>query len=333
MTKRKDGRWQESVVINGKRRYFYGKSKADVMRKISEFKDRDITGKLFSEVADEWWNEHSPEIEYNTKKAYTAPLKSAKELYGDIPTRSITAEEIKRYVTGLISKGYSRHTITQRLMVLKMILSYAVIHGYIDINPAREVFIPKKIKCGKRDIASDKDIEIIKQSYDVPFGDFAYWALYTGCRKGELLALTWDDVHLDDGYISVSKSIYHENGKPRVKSTKTQSGVRNVPILKALQDKIKPSKGYVFAGKDGKPMTEKSVRLRWDKYAKQTGVSCTVHQLRHAYATLLYESGIPVLDAQLLLGHANASTTQDIYTHIRNSRQENIRKKLYDADF
>lgn len=333
MTKRKDGRWQESVTINGKRRYFYGKTKAEVLKNINAYKEKESNGKTFSDVADEWWIEHESDVEYNTKKAYTAPYNAAKEWFGGAYVKDISAENVKRYVDYLATKKYGRRTIVHRLMVVKMIFSFAVVNGCIQTNPAREITVPQKLKSGTREIASDKDIEIIKKSYDAPFGSFAYWALYTGCRKGELLALTWDDVHVDEGYISVNKSAYFENGKPRLKSTKTKSGVRDVPILKALKSKIVPGKGYVFKGRDGGMLTEKAIRIRWDKYVKATGISCTVHQLRHAYATLLYESEIPVLDAQLLLGHANASTTQDIYTHIRNSRKDEIRKKLYEADY
>ena len=231
----------------------------------------------------------------------------------------------------MAAQKYARKTISNHLLVLNLILSYAVVNGYIDTNPAREVSITRKLKTHRREIASDIDIEKVKSSYSAAFGDIAYWALYTGLRKGELLALTWEDVDLDKGLITVSKSVYFQNGKPKLKKPKTDAGCRQVPILKSLEEKITPGKGIIFKGPDGM-LTECQFRKRWDRYVKNIGISCTLHQLRHAYATMLFENGIDVMDAQMLLGHANAATTQDIYTHIRNSRQEQIKKKLYNAD-
>ena len=62
------------------------------------------------------------------------------------------------------------------------------------------------------------------------------------------------------------------------------------------------------------------IRL-WDNYRKNHNIELTPHQLRHAYATILYEAGIQVKDAQALLGHASAEITQEIYTHISENQQ------------
>lgn len=330
MTKRKDGLWQETVMINGKRRFFYGRTKADVLKKINAFRGQQAAGKTFDEVADEWWAVHEKTLEKNTVKSYAAPLSRAKDAFKGMPVTAITPPMVQDYVRSFEDQNFAKKTITNNLLVLNMILSFAVVRGYAAVNPAREISVSRKLKNRRREIASDQDIKTVKASFSLPFGDIAFWALYTGCRKGELLALTWEDVK--DGYITVSKSVYFEGGHPKLKQPKTEAGVRQVPVLKALEEKIRPGKGPIFPGPEGGMLTECQFRKRWDRYVKQTGISCTLHQLRHAYATMLYEHGIDVLDAQQLLGHANAATTQDVYTHIRDSRREQVRKKLYDAD-
>ena len=75
-------------------------------------------------------------------------------------------------------------------------------------------------------------------------------------------------------------------------------------------------------------MTEGQARNKWKDYLAATGLQITPHQLRHAYATILFDAGIDDKDAQELLGHANISTTRDIYTHISKSRFEKTAQKL-----
>ena len=69
MVKRSDGRWQEVVTINGKRKYFYGKNKSEVMAKIRAYKETASNAANFDVVADEWWEEHEPTLAYNTAKS------------------------------------------------------------------------------------------------------------------------------------------------------------------------------------------------------------------------------------------------------------------------
>ena len=145
--------------------------------------------------------------------------------------------------------------------------------------------------------------------------------LYTGCRRGELLALEWSDIDLCNRTITINKSTYNQGSKTFVKKPKTEAGNRTVPLLDKLYDKITPAEGLVFPGKDGY-MTEKQFRMKWGAYVKESGVTCTPHQLRHAYATMLFENDIAPMDAQELLGHANIQTTNDIYTHIRDTRRK-----------
>ena len=79
-------------------------------------------------------------------------------------------------------------------------------------------------------------------------------------------------------------------------------------------------------------MTNGMWERHWKHYKEATGITCTPHQLRHAYATMLYEGDINMEDAQYLLGHAQIQTTKDIYTHIREQKVEKIKEKMLSID-
>lgn len=337
MLKRKDGRYQEQITIEDggriRQKYFYGRTKKDVLQKIKDFQEEQKNGPLFSAVADEWWDLHEPTIAYNTAKPYKAALRRAKDRFGDVYIHKIKPTDINRFLTAFVRENHAaQKTAKTQLMVINLICKYATANGYIPFNPARDISIPRGLSHTTREIASDDDIQRIKDGTGCTFGMFAYWILYTGCRRGELLALTWEDVDLEGRTISIEKSVYHVSNVPRIKAPKSAAGRRTVPLMDKLLEKITPGKGQIFSNEDGGILTEMQFQKLWAAYCEESGVTCTPHQIRHAYATMLYENDIEVKDAQQLLGHAYATTTQDIYTHVRNSRKETIKNKLLSVD-
>ena len=343
MVRRKDGRWQQqvSLVVRGRQvqKYFYGHSQGEVYRKIAAWKDKEeekrIKGTPFSDVADDWWEDAQDDLAASTQRGYKPAMNRAKDHFKSMGVEFITPADINSFLKKTIRKNQmADKTARTQLMVVNLIFRYAVQAGYINSNPARDLEVPKNLKREKRDIASDEDIKRVKASYDAPFGAFAYWALYTGLRRNELLALSWDDVDLDNRVIHVTKSCFRDNdGKVKAKAPKTSSGIRDVPIPDKLAEKIIPGTGLVFPGESGY-MTNGMFERHWKHYTEATGVTCTPHQLRHAYATMLYEAGdkVSMEDAQYLLGHAQIQTTKDVYTHIRDSKVEKIKKAMLSID-
>lgn len=337
MKKRADGRYQQQLPLsmtNGKRVVLYGKTKSELLRKLADYEEKAENGLSFEAVADAWWEDAEPALAVTTRRAYRPAMRRAIQAMGEEYIKEISPQEINTFLKKIIKQNsMADKTARTQLMVVNLIMRYAVEEGYIESNPARDLSVPKGLSKERREIASEADIKLVKESYDAPFGDFAYWALYTGCRRGELIALTWDDVDIEKRTITISKSMFRdEDGKMKPKSTKTVSGNRIVPILDKLMEKLTPGKGYVFGNPDGTPYTDRQVMRGWERYQKATGVTCTPHQLRHAYATMLFEAGVSESDAQTLLGHAQISTTKDIYTHIRETRAQKIRSQILSID-
>ena len=99
-----------------------------------------------------------------------------------------------------------------------------------------------------RELPPDNEIEKVKQSVDATFGLFPYLILYTGCRRGEALALTYEDIDFNKNTISVNKVVVFENGAPKIHHrAKSKSGIRIVPLLIPLKNVLDQNK---FASTD-----------------------------------------------------------------------------------
>lgn len=341
MIKQKDGLWRERVPItkNGKTVYkdFRGKTKAIVLRKIAAYQEEQEKaeqGRTFEEVADAWWEVTEPLIAENTKKGYRPALKRAKERFNTRPIKDLRPVDINAFITAFVKETHAADkTARTQLGVVNMICKHGVACGDIEANPARDLDVPKHLPHRPREMPSDADIKAVKASVDLPFGLFAYMAMYTGARRNELLALTWDDIDLEERTISINKSLYQSNGKVHVKTPKTEKGIRVLPILDKLLPYLEPSDGLVFKNPaSGGYIHDGTFTLIWNRYKAASGVSCTPHQLRHCYATMLFEAGVSESDAQELLGHAQISTTKDVYTHIRESQKKKVREALFAVD-
>lgn len=337
MTRRKDGLWQQAmtVVVNGRKtqKYFYGQTKSEVLRKIQTYKDEQAEGLTFEEVADEWWKSHEPTLAANTTKSYKPALERAKARFGKQRIQALESTDVDRFLKDYIKENTpARKTAATQLMVVNLTFKYAVSHGYARYNPVRDVSLPRNLPKKARKFPTQDDIRKVKASVNVHFGMFAYWVLYTGCRRGELQALTWEDVDLKNKWINISKSLYYKNGKATLKPPKTEKGIRRVPLLKKLAEQIHPGTGIIFANTKGTYLTEHEFQDCWAKYVEASGVDCTPHQLRHAYATMLYENDVDPKEIQQLLGHAQLSTTMDIYTHIREEYEKQEQARLLDVD-
>lgn len=174
-------------------------------------------------------------------------------------------------------------------------------------------------------------------------------AIYTGLRKGELLALQWDDINFGTGVVQVSKAVTIVGGKPVCKSPKTKTSHRSVSIphflterlanLKHFQDKFRSQVGdywqgnnWIFTQDNGRMMNYSTpyqalqdaiTRYNNGKPADQQLPHIPFHGLRHTSATLLIAGHQDLKTVSKRLGHAQTSTTMNIYAH---ALQESDRK-------
>lgn len=337
MLKRADGRWQEQIKLPGmaKPKYFYGKTQKEVKQKMAEWKQEQTTGKLFSAAADAWDVWHTEQVEYNTTQSYAAALKRTKEHFSGRRLRDIGPDEIDAYLRMLAGKGYAKRTVQAHLDLMSMVYDYAIIQRWAEVNPCGPVKLPSGLPKTKREIPTDDQLFRVKSGLDLEFGLFPFMLYHTGLRRGELLALRWEDIDWENKLIRVNKSVYFVGNEPKIKVPKTEAGTRSVILLDALEQALpKGEQGYIFGG--AAPLKKSSVTSRWLVWCRQAGLAhietdsgkqqwkpdITPHQLRHAFATILFDAGVDVKDAQDILGHSSIQITRDIYTHIRQERRE-----------
>lgn len=332
MKKRKDKRYQKRVpdkyVENGAPRVIYGNTPDELDEKFDKIKKRyNRETILFNDVADEWQDSHFENIRYNTTVKYTGPLKQIKIYFENDYIFDITPKRIQEFINSLADKNYARDTVKVRLGIIRQIFNYAIVRGYIDNNATQAIKIPKGLSVTKKENVSSDVIETIHNSLDKSLGLLAYILLYTGCRLCEAAALQWSDVDFDNNIININKIIEWRSNQPYLReNTKTTAGNRQIILSDNLREvlfNIKDKNGYIINIKN-KPISKTQFRKNWAKL----NLGITAHQLRHEYATMLYNAGVDVKAAQALLGHSSITVTMNIYTHLQNKKKEESALKI-----
>ena len=216
-------------------------------------------------------------------------------------------------------------------------LKYALQMEILWRNPAQSVTTPKASK----DEVSPPDISGVKNILDIadterdPLFPCLHLIAYTGLRRGEALALRWQDINLDTGTISVARSLSRSVEQGLIfQPPKTNSGRRvidvdeqTVRVLRIHQGEqllLKTSLGdgyhdedLVFPNPLGGPLNPMALTRCYKKYAKRLGFTkARIHDLRHFHASVMLQSGQTLLLVGKRLGHASIATTGDIYGHL-----------------
>lgn len=335
LKKRADGRYCKQIRINGKVKSFYGKSQAEINKKILAYRENESNGDYFKNIAAEWEREYLKNVPYTTYKkcgqsAYTLIINT----FGGNRIKQISAHDIDNFLKKIAAKDYAQKTVATYKSILNQIFKYSVINGYVISNPVSTVSLPKNLKKSIRELPSSEDIKVVSTLHE-GFGFLAYFLLYTGLRISEALALEYSDIDRDNKLITVNKKIVHDGNTPLLKhETKTEAGTRQVILMDRVAKYLPCEKtGIIFCNENGDYLTKKQLQCRWNKMKKDNGVTLTAHQLRHAYATMLFEAGVSEKDAQELMGHSDIHLTQSIYTHIRKERKQQTAEKLNAFNF
>ena len=351
-TLRADGRYMGYWRDEKGRHAIYDRDPEKLHAKIQEKETpAELRPVLFKDSAERWEKKYRETVEERTWANFRPHYDDIKARWGELPTREITADMIIADLDRAKAKGYSRTVVNSRKVIISGILNSALGDGAIPFNPALSVRLPKGLKKGKRSAPPNDVVAAVCNNIDKPFGFYVFLLLCTGLRKSEALALHKSDVDFKakPPRININRSLtYVDGANPREKLPKS-GRTRWVPIISILSDPLKkhmdsvdgellfPKPASQRGGAGGGYYSERAYDGAWDKYCAEVGLidengkhTLTAHPLRHATAKLLHSSGVDVYTAQHILGHANVSTTMEIYAELDKEQQTTSVKK-YDA--
>jgi len=218
----------------------------------------------------------------------------------------------------LLAEGRDPSTIRNALMPLRVIFRRAVEDGDLAVNPCTHLRLPA-VRGRRERIASPEEAQRLLAA--LPDPDRAIWAtaLYAGLRRGELLALAWDDVDLATGVIRVQRA-YDDKDRVEVEP-KSRAGRRIVPIVGALRDALVAHKaregrdrGLVFGSSAETPFQPSTVWRRARTSWQRAGLEpIGLHEARHTFASVLIAAGVNAKAITTYMGHASVQTTYDLY--------------------
>lgn len=259
--------------------------------------------------------------------------------------QKVTSVELQDFMN--TKKDYANSYIDKIYELLNSIFKEAINREYIYKNPLNVVLKPKSLKNDKKveALTTEEQKQFLQAVKGEIYENIFMIALYTGMRIGEILALTPDDIDLDNNIISINKTLTkNKDGKYILgKTTKTYNSCREIPITMlfksnledALNNFISNKNNLIFTHSNGNIIAPSSINTAFKKICKNANIHCTIHKtrrdkkiinlktstcnthmLRHTFATRCIESGMSAPVLQKLLGHKNIKTTINTYTSV-----------------
>jgi integrase/recombinase XerD len=266
----------------------------------------------------------------NTLEAYGRDLRRFEQSLkgGRITLCSARRQDLLTHVRGLRQAGLSPKSVARAINSLRMLYRFLLAEGEVKSDPTTDLDIPRTWKSLPR-FLTFQEVDRLLAAPDTgrPLGvrDLAMLeVLYaTGIRVSELISLRLEDVNLEMGYLTCMG----KGSKERI----VPLGRKALERLEAYLQDVRPelarrgASPHLFTNRDGKRMSRQGFWKILKGYGAASGIKrrLSPHVLRHSFATHLLEHGADLRSVQLMLGHADISTTQ-IYTHVNRERLRRI---------
>ncbi len=338
--KRKDGRWEGRFLVSytpdgrGKYHSVYAASYTEVKEKLKIYKTNTVKNPVKSSKLAKYCTDWLGMVRLNYKESTYCKYRNICEnhvlpAFAGFNINLISSELVENFLADkLKNQKLSSKTVNDILSVLKQIFTYAEETGAGIICNFNHIHIRQQ------------NIEIRVLSYDEHklFSEYlledmnvsklgVYLSLYTGIRIGELCALKWSNVRLDEQILKIEKTMqriqtFESNEKTKIiiAEPKSLCSRREIPLPKFLCDILKDFKMndncFLLSGESEKYVEPRALSYTFKKYVKECGLkNVNFHTLRHTFATRCVESGFDIKTLSEILGHSSVKITLDRYVH------------------
>lgn len=350
--KRKDGRYEAAaffLTTSGQRKRIrlYGRTRAEVHAKLVDAKAQASKGIPIPDkswrLGDyfDYWLENV--VQQNQQPGTYERSKTIVRLYlkpsfGHIPIAELTVPIVQATLNNYLVQGRSTSIVTTIRNVLSAALTQAEREELVFRNVARRAKIPTYEP--ETDVVPwtvDEAKQFLNAAQDDPHCVVFAMLLFYGLRRGEALGLRWHDVNFDKGILHIRQQLHRVGGELLQGPLKTRASKRDLPLIAPIRliltarlkqqqaarlaagadwHEADEGKELVMTTRRGLPIEPRNLVRSFHRICKQHGIRrIRVHDMRHTAATLLKSLGVPDRDRQLIMGHADIRTTQQIYEH------------------
>ena len=351
--KRKDGRWEgrfiRSYGENGraKYKYVYAKTYAEVKTKLIQAQQTEAIPSRCATSApnhkyeywlNEWLSLKKLKIKESTYIRYRNSIQNhVSTQLGKYPIEKISTELMEDFVVYLTTKGklngdggLSAKTISDILIIVKESFRFAQVHGIVTICNFDHVSIkrsPHKMRVLNCSETQRLINELLVETDLCKLGVFI--SLFTGIRIGELCALQWKNISIEDKTIKIEQTMQrlqsnnpNDIRKTRVIITEPKSlaSVRIIPLPEFVVDAIRPyqksDSTYFLSGEAKRYIEPRTMQNKFKCYLSACSIEdANFHSLRHTFASRCIEAGFDAKTLSEILGHASVKITLDRYVH------------------
>lgn len=350
-----------------KRKSFYGHSRTEAERKRDEYKARQMRGSAFRKdiTVGEWVEIFKGTYRQNVDDAYLGnddvPYNRLVAEIGYLRMIDVTETDLQKALNKV--KGMSFSTVNKYKHAINRVFEKARRNKIITDNPGEDLIMPPYTK-GTHRALETWEVDLILQHWHDKGLHAGLWVmlmLFCGLRRGEMMALDWSAVDLNARLLEVRQvAVVHRNQTVIVDRAKTDAGLRVLPICQQLYDALvtvpeEMRHGLICLSAHGKQLSSKAVSrgittfctaierhingepmfqhgrrtdLEDEPGGDRIPFSFRAHDLRHTFATFLYDAGVKVKAAQYFLGHSDIKMTLDLYTHLSQEREASSRQQM-----
>lgn len=358
---RSDGRWTATITLQGegrRRKSFYGKTRKEVQEQLKIALREQQQGMLLAtpqqtveQFLTQWLEDRKATLRIRSYERYGEQIRlHIIPVLGYHQLQKLSPQHVQAFYTKKLKEGLSSTTVNGLHAMLHKALEDAVRYNLVARNICDAVSPPRRARYEIQPFSMEQAQQFLTIVKGHSLEALFVLAITTGMRRGEILALKWQDINFSQNSLQVRRIFTRQPGNRYIeaepKTEKSRRSIQLVPIVVTLlkhhrthqiEAKLQAGSlwqdhGLVFCTSLGTPLNPSKVVDRFKTLLKKGGLpAIRFHDLRHSAATMLLSLDVHPKVVQELLGHNQISMTMDIYSHVLPSMQRGAMARLNDA--